>query len=145
MALKIEKSSGSFLYRYFSLTWLIVHTIWFVWSGLVQSKLIVQCNANWWNILAYYAMKNVMLLDMEKGIPHKANAVKFVWAQETSWICKDSKQQWAGTHEFNRGHRILDGQTGFQKSCKTPFFSRYSNFLSLSDWNWSKKYSIFSF
>ena len=44
-----------------------------------------------------------------------------------------------------RGLRKLDGQTGFQKNCKTPFFSRYSNFLLMGDWNWSKNYPVFFF
>ena len=46
---------------------------------------------------------------------------------------------------LRRGLRKLDGQTGFQKNCKTPFFSRYSNFLLMGDWNWSKNYPVFFF
>ena len=30
------------------------------------------------------------------------------------------------------------------KNFKTPFFSRYSNFLSMSDWKWSKTTPVFS-
>ena len=44
-----------------------------------------------------------------------------------------------------RGLRKLDGQAGFQKNCKTPIFSRYSNFLLMGDWNWSKNYPVFFF
>ena len=46
---------------------------------------------------------------------------------------------------LRRGLRKLDGQTGFQKNWKTPFFKRYSNFLLMGDWNWSKKYPVFFF
>ena len=48
-------------------------------------------------------------------------------------------------YTVSRGLRKLDGQTGFQKNCKTPFFSRYSNFLLMGDWNWSKNYPVFFF
>ena len=50
-----------------------------------------------------------------------------------------------GQNGIIRGLRELDGQTGFQKNCKTPFFSRYSNFLLIGDWNWSKNYPVFFF
>ena len=47
--------------------------------------------------------------------------------------------------DINHGLRKSDGQTGFRKNCKTPFFSRYSNFLLMGDWNWSKRYPVFFF
>ena len=51
---------------------------------------------------------------------------------------------WAFLTRLSRGLRKLDGQTSFWKNCKTPFFSRYWNFLLISVWNWSKNYIVFS-
>ena len=42
-----------------------------------------------------------------------------------------------------REHRKWDGQTAGSKNWKTPFFSRYSKFLSMGDWNWSKNAPVF--
>ena len=52
---------------------------------------------------------------------------------------------WAFLTRLSRGLRKLDGQTSFWKNWKTPFFSRYLNFLLMGDWNWSKKYPVFFF
>ena len=39
---------------------------------------------------------------------------------------------------------ITDGLMAEPKYWKTPFFSRYSKFLLMSDWKWSKNALVFS-
>ena len=38
---------------------------------------------------------------------------------------------------------VNGGLMAGSKNWKMPFFSRYSKFLSMSDWNWSKNASVF--
>ena len=40
---------------------------------------------------------------------------------------------------------VIGGLTAEPKNLKTPFFSRYSNFLLIEDWKWSKTYPVFLF
>ena len=39
---------------------------------------------------------------------------------------------------------VTDGLMAEPKNWKTPFFSRYSKFLLMSDWKWSKNALVFS-
>ena len=64
--------------------------------------------------------------------------------QHAFWRNK-TKENFSPQRSLGRGLRKLDGQTGFPKNYKTPFFSRYSNFLLMGDWNWSKNDPVFFF
>ena len=44
-----------------------------------------------------------------------------------------------------RGHCYLYGLTSKPKNSKTPFFSRFSKFLLMGHWNWSKNAPVFFF